>query len=269
MDIPQEQQFYYFLLVGTVIIFILVTSIVFFFYIYQKRLYKQQQEMSAIIIRHQEELLYANWQMVEEERKRLSKEFHDDIGSIFSTLSLVLGSLEGKAVLDRQTEKALQQSQQLIDSGVKNMRRILYDIVPPDIDIFGLSNTILILCERINSASQLYVSFQEKGTALPHLNKQQELTLYRIIQELLNNTVKHAGAEKAELELKWTNNALQLHYKDDGKGFDTSNLATGKGLGLRNIESRARMIHADTSFSATSDKGVHFTLTLPIYISHE
>jgi signal transduction histidine kinase len=269
MGVSQEQSFYYFILIGTVIIFLLVTSIVFFFYIYQKRLYKQQQDMSAIIIRHQEELLYANWQMVEEERKRLSKEFHDDIGSIFSTLSLVLGSLESKAALDTQTSKTLQQSQQLIDSGVKNMRRILYDIVPPDIDIFGLSNTILILCERINSASKLHVSFQEKGTTSPHLNKKQELTLYRIIQELLNNTVKHAGAERADLEMSWANEELVIHYTDNGKGFDTSNVAIGKGLGLRNIESRAKMIHADTTFSNTADKGVRFILKLPIYAPHE
>jgi two-component system, NarL family, sensor kinase len=268
MDTQQEQNIYYLVLVGTIIIFILVFSIVFFFYMYQKKMYRQQQEMSGLLIRHQEELLYANWEKVEDERKRISSEFHDDIGSIFSTLSLMLGSLSEKQAFNEDTESVLRQSQDLIDAGVKNMRRILYNIVPPDIDIFGLNSTILILCERINSASQVLVSFQEKGVPSSNLTKQQQLTLYRIIQELTNNTLKHADATRAEIKLEWTNDNLLLHYTDDGKGLGstTSNV---KGLGLRNITSRAKMIQAEAFFDTTVSRGMFFNLKLSTSAYHE
>ena len=259
MGASQELDVFYLIFAGTVTIFILVTSIVVFFYLYQRKLYRKEQEMSTMQIQHQEELLFANWEVIEEERKRLSKEFHDDIGSIFSTLSLMLGTLREQP--GGADGKVLQQSQQLIDTGIKNMRRILYDIVPPDIEIFGLNNTIVTLCERINSTQQILVVFQEKGTGFPQLDKQQELTLYRIVQELINNTIKHAGADRADLELTSTPEMLSLHYQDNGKGFDIG-LLKKRGLGLRNIESRAKMISADIEFAPSEGNGMSFSLKL-------
>jgi len=261
MDLSQELNITYLIFVGTVIIFMLVTSIVVFFYIYQKRLYKQQQEMNAIVIHHQEELLYANWEVIEEERKRLSKEFHDDIGSIFSTLSLTLGKLDDQEISPASVEQVMHQSLQLIDNGIKNMHRILYDIVPPDIDIFGLSNTIMALCERINTTPNLYISYNESGVPAIHLNKQQELILYRIVQELINNTIKHSGADKADIELQWKNNELHLRYQDNGSGFNSDTLEKN-GLGLRNIESRAKMMGAAFLFTPAAEQGMSFSLTL-------
>ena len=223
--------------------------------------------MSAMLIHHQEELLHANWSVVEEERKRLSKDIHDEIGSIFSTLSLTLDRLNhSPSAAETQLTSVLSQSHQLISTGISNMRRILYDIIPLDIEVFGLSHSVIVLCDRINATGQLDIEFQERGQASKCLSKQQELTLYRIIQELLNNTLKHAAATKSVITVTWSD-YLYINYCDDGVGFNKAKVPND-GLGLRNIEGRSKMISADVQFTSSAEKGMEFSLKLA-YHSNE
>ena len=110
-----------------------------------------------------------------------------------------------------------------------------------------------MLCDKIESASSLVINIDFNN--LERLENRLELALYRILQELLNNTLKHAQATEVNISFQPDNQILSIIYQDNGKGFDIETL-TKRGLGLKNIESRVNMIHGKLTYIPTVEKGV-------------
>lgn len=261
METSKEIDILFFIFVGTLVMIVLSVGIVMFFMVYQKRLLRKQAELHEIELRHQEELLHSNIEMLEQERKRIAKDLHDDIGNIFSTLTWKLQQLHTTA--NGNHEKILDDAKQLTTSGLMNIRNITYDMIPYGFEMFGLHAAIQNLCDRVSGTGMLEVDLECANT-LPSLPEDMSLNIYRILQELTGNTIKYGAATRINIDVSPSADAIRIRYQDNGCGFDMDGPKKRKGHGLKNIESRINMLKAQYDFQTAPGKGVAVNILIPI-----
>jgi two-component system, NarL family, sensor kinase len=262
MDGSAQTDIILFLITGMLTLFLLAGGVVLFFVIYQRRILKQQLEIKEIEAAHQEKLLQSNIEQLESERKRIAKDLHDEIGSIFSSLKLKIKQI-GQHSTD-QDDELKNQSSEIIDAGIKSVRRISHDLLPPGLEIFGLSDTLEEYCNKINAPGVFEVNFYAGDESIQRLPVDQELDLFRIVQELTNNTIRHSNAFKIDISLSEINREIVLKYADNGKGFDPVLLEKGKGLGIRSIEARARRFNGQITWETAPNEGLKVAISAPI-----
>lgn len=254
---------YLYLLTGMLVLFLLAGGVVAFFMTYQRRLLRQQLRVLEIETAHKETLLHSNIEQVENERRRIAKDLHDEVGSIFSTLRLKIKQLEQAG--DHQDSKIFTESLEVIDAGIGSVRRISHDILPPGLELFGLEAALEDLCVKASSASVLEAQCVTQGE-FPRLDAKTELGLYRIAQELMNNTIRHAQASKIDISLSQLSPNITFTYTDNGKGFDPFMMSkSGKGLGMNNIEARASQIKGKLEWIAQPGEGMKTIITIPLF----
>jgi signal transduction histidine kinase len=225
--------------------FILAASFIFFFIRYQRRISLQKEAMQKAELQHSDQLLHATLLSQEEERKRIGRDLHDDVGASLSNLKMIMAQAV-EATVNTPAYKPL------IDNIITTVRNISHSLSPPGLALFGLENTLHELFDNFNVAGKIKVAFEnELGEKLDRFDEQTALALYRILQELLTNTVKHAGAENILIRCYQENGNSIITYKDDGIGMHTTK---GKkaGMGMQNIEARLRMIHAISEIPAVA-----------------
>ena len=202
-------------------------------------------------VEYQQKMLQAELESQENERKRLAADLHDGIGAMLSTIRLKLGTL---ARMENVPTDDIDQTKAMLDDTITSVRRISRDLLPATLERFGLSHAVKELCGQCTQVSGLPISFLEKGT--PKEKKlTDQLMIFRIVQELINNAMKHAQPGTIEVVFDWEKN-FELTVKDDGSGFLIDHARqSGRGLGLFNLDSRARLLNAQLSFRANHPKG--------------
>lgn len=241
-----------FAMLGT---FILAASFIFFFVRYQRRITQQKEAMQKARLEHSEQLLHATLLSQEEERKRIGRDLHDDVGASLSNLKMIMS----QAVEPAPGKPAYKP---LIDNIITTVRNISHSLSPPGLSLFGLESTLHELFDNFNSAGNIKLLFENRlGEKLDAFNEQAALSLYRVIQELLTNTVKHANAGEVIIKCFEENNNCLVTYQDNGKGIDA---AAGQkhGMGMQNIEARLRMIQARYELPAVA-KGFFIKIIIP------
>ncbi len=196
------------------------------------------------------------------ERKRLSREIHDGIGPLLSTLKMNLATIEDDLVKDDKTLiKKLMNSYELIDEISDDLRAISHNLLPKVLHDFGLLEALETLGDKISTTKNISVSFLHTGigTRLDHM---MELGLYRICQELINNTLKHGKAKKITLQLIRVSDMLRVIYEDDGLGFSMDKIK--QGLGIMNIENRVRAFGGELNLDSVPGKGMTATIEIPL-----
>lgn len=239
--------------------FLIGLTVIFFCVFYIRRLYRKEFEIQQIKNEHKQSLLQANLESQEKERARIASELHDDIGANLSTVKLYISHLE-----EQETQPGsanFPKVRNMIEETIKSVRHISHNLSPENLHQFGLISAIRRLCENVEDASNINVNFS--STERITMEKTYELHFYRIVQELINNTQKHANASTINLSLLKKGKQLTLEYKDNGKGIKTSNEKnTPFGLGMKNIQSRSEIIGANIEFPDTT-KGFHIKLVSP------
>lgn len=262
MDQPQSVQIYLIIAIGIVTMLVMAGAIIIFVVFYQKRMIQEQMKRQALEFEYQQKMLEAELQSQESERRRLAADLHDSIGGMLSTIRVGITTMAKKLAEPGQAD----QTKQMLDDTISSVRRISRDLMPSTLEKFGLLNALTELCERFQATSGIIIQFSEEGTYMP-LDKNRELMIFRIVQELLNNAIKHAKATEINVQLIATNN-LTLMVEDNGIGFDveaiTNDKSSGKGLGLFNIENRARLLNGRIEWSKERKKGSKTTLTIPV-----
>lgn len=257
---PSQIDIYILIFGGTLLMFLLAGMLLFFVSSYQKRLLRNKADVETMKSRHQLDLFQSSIDAMEDERRRVSRDLHDEIGAALSMLRLQVGQINlNKEYAAENTEKIIVGSKQLIDSTIENVRRISNDMLPHGLDEFGLKYALEMLCDKIENASDLVINLDFNH--LERLEIRLELALYRILQELLNNTLKHAHASEVNIKFQPDNQQLTIIYQDNGQGFDFETL-TKRGLGLKNIESRVNMIHGKLTYIPTVEKGVEVIIVV-------
>lgn len=255
METSKNSDIIIFLVTGMAVLFILAFAMILFFRLYKKRIIKQQQRIFEQEKKHQQNLLYSNIQSVETERKRIAKDIHDELGSIFSTLSLQLRKYPPLPGNDLLTN-----SQQLIESGLTTVRRIAHEMMPPELELFGLEKALDNLVQRVNAGggTQATLSFEQRT---PPLTENESLALYRVTQEMLSNTLKHARATEITISLYSEHNGYYFRYTDNGIGLPAT--VKSSGMGMKNIESRTGMIGGEILPGEQTGKGFRCTIKIP------
>lgn len=250
--------FYWILIVGTSIVVLLVLAIIVFVSVYQRKVFRQQVAMQELETKKQRELLLATVQSKENERQRIAKDLHDEVGAMLSAIKM---SVEGIIIKTKNKEAhdKAEYTKTIIDDTISNVRRISKDLMPATLNEFGLFAAVKEIhgiMKRSNTNILFELDMQGNDSIL---NKEQALSLYRVVQELLNNSVKHANAKKISINLNVESKRTTLLFTDNGKGFDIEQhgkiQVNNKGLGLKNIESRVSIFGGAVTFKSELGSG--------------
>lgn len=232
---------------------LLALSIFFFFVTYQKKMLKKQLELNETKAKQQEEILLNTISAQEKERKRIARDLHDEVGAMLSVVKLNVGRIEKKSEESIAKELAAE-TKTYIDEVITQVRRISRALLPPSLDKLGLFFALEELSNWVNKADQLKIVCWKSGEQFRFDNKK-ELAVFRIVQELLNNAIKHSEATIIYINTRFSpNNNLMISITDNGKGFNLEE-KLNTGLGLKNLESRTQIIGARFKMKSKPGKG--------------
>jgi len=232
--------------------------LILFFYYSRKKIVAQQLETKNLEIAHQKQMLQTVIQTQETERERIARDLHDGISSKLNVVSLNSHLLKTPNLSVAEIEDITNNINDLTSKALENSRQIAHDLFPPVFDKFGLKAGIEELIVEFKSTNKFEVSFSNELN-LDLLTKEQQLNFFRIIQELLNNTLKYAQAKKVSIKFMRLSKFNALIYKDDGIGFKNSNVK--KGMGLTNIESRVSFLKANHLIKTSPNNGFEINIT--------
>lgn len=198
------------------------------------------QQKQAIILQEKEiDLLKAMMRGEEEERKRIARELHDGIGGMLAAIKMNLVVLKP----DKQkTDADIETIVKIVENTANEVRRTSHNLMPEVLTKYRLDHAIIMYLENMQIPSQLQVDLQFHGD-LHKLNKQVELIIYRIIQELVQNIIKHSKATKAEIQITQFENNVSIVVEDNGIGFEPDE--KNSGLGLQNLQFRVKALQGD------------------------
>ena len=190
----------------------------------------------------------------EEERSRLAKDLHDGLGGLLSGVKFSLSNMKDNLIITPDNMTVFERSLDMIDTSIKELRRVAHNMMPEMLVKFGLDEAVKEYCNIINSTKLVTVKYQALGMET-RLEKSTEIIIFRIVQELLNNVMKHAAATTAFVQLIRQGDRLNLILEDDGKGFDTTLASNHEGAGLLNIRSRVDYLKGRLDIHSEPGKG--------------
>jgi two-component system, NarL family, sensor kinase len=258
---PDSYDFLLIFSVATVGMLTLAGAIILFIVFYQKKMIKEQMKRQALEFEYQQKMMQAEMESQETERRRLAADLHDSIGGMLSTIRVGMSTFARTL----QDPKSIDETKLMLDDTIASVRRISRDLMPSTLERFGFVNAVKELCERFQSTSKIEIRL-EAPNEIPVIEKQRELMLFRIVQELLNNAIKHANASRIDVTIK-NESGLLVSVEDDGIGFNAqaemNDNQNGKGLGLFNIENRARLLGGKLEYPKPV-KGSKTVIIIPI-----
>jgi two-component system, NarL family, sensor kinase len=223
--------------------------------------YRRKLAENEIITLQKEKKLTASESIIqgqEEERSRLARDLHDGLGGLLSGIKLTLNNMTGNVILSEQSANTFSRALGQLDNAIAEMRRVAHSMMPEALLKFGLKDALNDFCEGISQSGKIKVHFQSYNFD-KRLDQTVEVTIYRIIQELLNNTLKHAEATEVFVQLNQDDQHLTISVEDNGKGFDINKLHEAKGIGMQNVENRVAYLNGKIDIQSSEGKG---TLTL-------
>ena len=188
------------------------------------------------------------------ERKRFSADLHDGLGPLLSSIKLFISGMESGS----EEEKAdmTKYIKELIDDSIRSVRTISNNILPVKLTEKGLLDAIRSFSNKLSSSKEINIIINSGINTDKRFDSGTEAILFRVIQELINNTLKHAEAKKIKISFDILDDWLNIHYTDDGKGFDVENtLASNKGLGLKNIINRIEILGGKVNILSNNKEG--------------
>jgi two-component system NarL family sensor kinase len=212
---------------------------------YQEQLNRQQKEQAVAVMEIQEQ-----------ERKRIAEDLHDSLGHLLSTTKINL------QMLPESQQKQLGNSLQLLNQASEEIRTITFNLMPRALEEGGLVSALYELADKVTHTGAVKVILHISGMDELILEKQSQFSIYRVVQEAVNNILKHAQAKEISIQLSIQDGQLSLLIEDDGKGFDTRTKIGGRGLG--NIRTRLSWLRGKLAIDSTPGMGTTITAAIPI-----
>lgn len=235
---------------GTIGMLALTIGLIVFIIFHQRKVIRYQLKLQRLEQDQQKLLLNASIRLQEEERQRIAADLHDDAGPLLATARLYLN--ENLVNLDKTTQlQSIYNAKQIIDDTIQLIRNISHSLMPPTLKNFGLESAVNDLFQKISgsgsmNASSRFHDYRER------LQAETELIIFRVIQELVNNILKHSNASFIHLTQNTSGNKFFIRLHHDGKGITQTEFnklnKSNVGLGLKNIQSRLKVLHGKIFF---------------------
>jgi len=253
-----------FLIVVIFLILLLIGFIITILFLYQKKQHLFEKDMEAIKSNFNNELFRAQLEMQEETLQYISQEIHDNVGQFLSLAKLNLNTvnLENKEL----TIERINNSTALLTQALDDLRNLSKGMSSDLIKNGGLKKAIELQVNQLQKTGKYHVIF-ETNDGYQYLNEQKEIILFRILQEAVNNIVRHSSAGEIIILLSCIDNHVKMHIQDNGNGFDTGFLQKEKNCmpgGINNMRKRAKLINAELDIESNPGRGTKITVTTPI-----
>lgn len=238
------------LLMGSIMTIVLIVSIAL---LQRSRLRKKQKiklQEAQLITREAE--INATISSQEKERARYARDLHDGFGQMISILNMNIKNLHSGTKPDER-QKVFEASKKVIDEMYGELKSICFDLMPQTLIQSGLESALREFTDRINQAGKIYIELNIFGLE-ERLTELQEISLYRISQEWINNMLKYSDAEKGTLQITKDDKEITLLIEDDGTGFDKYLLTSGKGNGWKNLNTRSKLIQGELELETSPNQ---------------
>ena len=258
-----KEEAYYTIILFSLFALLLIIIVLMTAILYYNRRKKHLQEKRVLEINFQQTLLQTQLEIQEQTLKNISQEIHDNIGQALSLAKLNLNTMP--PTNDEALQQKILNSKELVSKAITDLRDLSRSLDTDYVQEMGLQRAIEYELEMIRKTGIIETNLFVEGSMF-RLQKQNELILFRIVQETLNNILKHANAKSINVNINYSN-AFTLIIKDDGKGLNLDPLSEEKnnnfGLGIRNMHSRAKLIGADFSLTSQPGQGTEVKIVLP------
>ncbi len=252
-EVKIERNYILFYMSGALFLLLLGLSITLFYG------YRHKQKIRRLTLIRESEMALRNMvvETEERERKRFAKDLHDGLGPLLSAVKIYVNELQDAETPEEEKASMLKYVNDLIDEAVRDTRTIANNLMPTMIADYGLIRALETFCEKIRRSKVLNISMNA-NVLQTRLDPTLEITLYRVILELINNTLKHSGAKNIDLHILETAENIEISYKDDGCGFDVKAMQNSPeaGLGLKNIVNRIASADGHCEFRSEKGKGL-------------
>ncbi|WP_281633690.1 sensor histidine kinase [Flavobacterium luteolum] len=239
---------------------IVAVALIIFFYFSRKKIIQKELEKIDLILRYQKEQLHAIIVTQEEERKRIAQDLHDDISSKLNIVSLNSHLLTAPNLTEAETAEITENIIALTTKALDNSRKIAHNLLPPVFEKFGLSAGIEELCGEFESSKSVKTYYENK-IDFDEKDIDRHLHVFRILQELMNNSIRHGKASEIWISFANIDGINTCDYRDNGVGFDSSNDENQKGLGMKNIDSRISFLQGTIEISSEINNGIVVNFT--------
>ena len=247
------------ILITTLTVILLIVVIIVIFSIFQRRKEKFLLDKRADEIRFEEEIIKSQLETQEQTLQNISWELHDNVGQLLSVAKMQLNMLEPEVANGQKS--ILDETSEIIGKSLQEIRTLSKLLNPEIVRNMGLKEALELEMQRFNRLKFLKAELKTIGTEVD-IDKKDEIILFRILQEFLSNSIKHAKATKLEVTLSFTPENLIITAQDFGVGFDKETIENGSGL--INMKSRAKLIDSGFSLTSEKDAGVSLILTYPL-----
>ncbi len=263
--IIQEQQFNlkkknYFIV--TISVLVLLGAVLAWLF-YNRTKLKQEAKLQAAVLTQQQIAAAAILEAEENERQRIAKDLHDGVGQIMSAAKMNLSSFENDLQFkDDEQKLSFERIISLVDEGCKEVRSVSHQMMPNVLLKSGLGKAVAEFLDKIDQ-KVLKVTLHTEGLN-EHIEATTEIVLYRVLQESVNNVIKHSGASELDLSLIKDADGISATIEDNGKGFDSKHLSEKAGLGLKNMKARVEYLKGTIDFDSAPGRGTLVAIHIPL-----
>lgn len=257
----EESRFLILFLAGTFAFFLIAAAFILFHFKSVRRIHQKQLLLEKARAEHQQELLKSAIQVEEKERRRFSRDLHDEAGALLAGVRLKINLIEKESADAGRVERLSSEAKEMLDHTIRSVRNISHNLLPPSLETFGLQGCLESFFRDLNTSIEADLRFETVRERLP---QDVEIAVYRVVSELCGNTLKHAGADNISLEITISANLLRAVYRDNGKGIDPLKVNAAAGLGMKNMESRVSMLGGKIALGSHENKGMEAVIEIPL-----
>jgi two-component system NarL family sensor kinase len=251
---------------ATIVLLIMLCFIVFFLFLYKHRQARHNFELAGIKEQFNQEILKTQLEIKEQTLKTISEEIHDNVGQVLSLVVLHLSSVELEDPLAASAK--IETTTNLVKKVVADLRNLSKTLDSDNITRAGVIPLIRSELEILDKTGIYHTCFQLDGKP-GRLIPSHEIIVYRIIQESLNNIIRHARATAVGIRMLFQDEQVIIEISDNGKGFDTALVRTDdparNGAGINNMKNRARLMQAGFDIASSPSQGTTITMTIPLH----
>lgn len=248
----KQQKLFNVILIGGIVALLLVAFLSYRNYNNRKKL--QQQRITELETEKQLLATQSLLQGQEDERSRIAKDLHDGLGGLLSGVKLQLGAMKGNLILSEENGQAFNRALDKLDESISEMRRVAHNMMPETLLHFGLAKALQDYTDGLMQQQNFTIECTFKGLE-QRMSQSTEVMIYRMVQELINNAVKHSGAGNILVQvIRHSNRQLNITVEDNGKGFNPEQIKQN-AAGLRSVKSRVEYLNGKMDLQSEQGKG--------------